>query len=162
MKTIVKSLLVILTAVSVVGCATIVSRSSWPLTVNTNPNGAQVEITDRNGLTVFKGSAPATVKLNSGAGFFVPQRYNIKISQEGYEEKIVTVSCTINGWYLGNVIFGGLIGLLIVDPLSGAMYRLETNLVNVNLDQKATSERTLQIIDINDLPQEYRKHLIAL
>jgi len=55
MKTIVKSLFVVLIAVSVVGCASIVSRSSWPLTVNTNPNGAQVEITDRNGLTVFKG-----------------------------------------------------------------------------------------------------------
>jgi len=162
MKTIVKSLFVVLIAVSVVGCASIVSRSSWPLTVNTNPNGAQVEITDRNGLTVFKGSAPATVKLNSGAGFFVPQRYTIKISQEGYEDKIVTVRCTINGWYLGNLIFGGLIGLLIVDPATGAMYRLSTDIVSVSLEPKNFSERSLQIIDINDLPKEYRKHLIAL
>ena len=27
----------------------------------------------------------------------------------------------MNGWYIGNILFGGLIGFLIVDPLTGAM-----------------------------------------
>ena len=30
----------------------------------------------------------------------------------------------INGWYFGNIIFGGLIGMLAVDPATGAMYTL--------------------------------------
>ena len=31
---------------------------------------------------------------------------------------------SLSGWYFGNIIFGGLIGMLIVDPVTGAMYNL--------------------------------------
>lgn len=31
----------------------------------------------------------------------------------------------LSGWYFGNLVFGGLIGMLIVDPLTGAMYNLK-------------------------------------
>ena len=37
----------------------------------------------------------------------------------------------LNGWYIGNVVFGGLIGLLIVDPETGAMWRLDENPIGV-------------------------------
>lgn len=30
----------------------------------------------------------------------------------------------MNGWYIGNLLFGGIIGLLIVDPATGAMWTL--------------------------------------
>lgn len=30
----------------------------------------------------------------------------------------------MDGWYVGNIIFGGLIGLLLVDPITGAMWKL--------------------------------------
>jgi hypothetical protein len=30
----------------------------------------------------------------------------------------------VSGWYFGNLLFGGVIGMLIVDPLTGAMYNL--------------------------------------
>lgn len=31
----------------------------------------------------------------------------------------------MDGWYIGNLLFGGLIGMLIVDPATGAMYKLD-------------------------------------
>lgn len=52
------------------GCASIVSKSNWPLSVNTSPNGAKVEITDKKGITVYSGNTPATISLRSGSGFF--------------------------------------------------------------------------------------------
>lgn len=30
----------------------------------------------------------------------------------------------MDGWYWGNILFGGLIGMLAVDPATGAMYKL--------------------------------------
>lgn len=31
----------------------------------------------------------------------------------------------INGWYLGNLLFGGLLGWVIIDPITGAMYKFD-------------------------------------
>jgi hypothetical protein len=44
---------------------------------------------------------------------------------------------SVNGWYVGNVIFGGLVGFLIVDPLTGAMWVLEPKDVKESLPLKA-------------------------
>lgn len=41
---------------------------------------------------------------------------------EGYAPQELTVTGTVSGWYIGNVLFGGLIGMLAVDPVTGAMY----------------------------------------
>jgi len=70
MKKIAKLLLVTALILSFTGCASIVSKSKWPLTVNTNPSGVKVEITDQKGATVYEGLAPTTVYLKSGSGFF--------------------------------------------------------------------------------------------
>jgi hypothetical protein len=45
----------------------------------------------------------------------------------------------VDGWYFGNLLFGGLIGLLIVDPATGAMYKLEPNEINCNLVSSAVA-----------------------
>ena len=72
-----------------------------------------------------------TVTLNRGAGYFKPEIYTIKFDKEGYESKEVVVTGQVNGWYFGNIIFGGLIlGMLIVDPNTGAMYSLSTDKVD--------------------------------
>src|SRR5436305_14092712 len=47
------------------------------------------------------------------------------------------VHATINGWYFGNLAFGGVIGMLVVDPLTGAMYTLEPD----QIDQTLTPAR---------------------
>ncbi len=37
----------------------------------------------------------------------------------------VTFDTKLDGWYFGNLIFGGLLGILIIDPATGAMWRLD-------------------------------------
>jgi len=111
-------------------CASIVSKSRWPLSINSTPSKAKVEIRDKHGVTIYSGQTPTVVSLKSGAGFFTKQSYVITFKLDGYDDRTIPVDCTINGWYFGNLIFGGLIGLLIVDPATGAMYRLEQEYIH--------------------------------
>ena len=91
------------------GCATIVSHSVWPLTIETTPSGARVEVTDKTGKVVFNGNSPAYMSLKSGSGYFKSQSYLVKISMEGYETNLIPVECKLNGWYVvGNFFVGGL------------------------------------------------------
>ena len=149
-------------------CASIVSKSVYPVTIDSEPRGANVVIYNRRGLEVFKGGTPALVKLKPGAGFFQKAIYDIELSKDGYATKRISISSTLNGWYFGNLLFGGLIGFLIVDPATGAMYRLnDTNVVEtLAADNKtaATTQQTpqLKIYDINEIPQTWKSKLVAI
>ena len=165
MKFLVKTLTVVVLITILTNCASIVSRSNWPVSVSTNPSGAKVVITDKNGLVVYTGNTPATMKLRSGAGFFTKQSYKVKITMDGFADKIIPIECSLNGgWYiLGNIVFGGLIGWLIVDPATGAMYRIDNRTINETLAKSTSSiEPALRIININDLPAGMKGHLVAI
>ena len=58
------------------------------------------------------------------------------LTKEGYANKELTIVGTMSGWYIGNILFGGLIGMLAVDPVTGAMYVLPET-VNHSLDAEA-------------------------
>jgi hypothetical protein len=149
-------------------CASIVSKSIYPVTIDSEPRGANVVITNRRGAEIFKGGTPALVKLKPGAGFFQRAVYDITISKDGYATKRVAISSTLNGWYFGNLLFGGLIGFLIVDPATGAMYRLkDTNVVETLVTDNKTAAATqqtpqLKIYDINEIPETWKSKLVAI
>lgn len=115
------------------GCATIISGSTQAITIKSVPEAAKLSITNKSGEKVHTGETPATVTLKRGAGFFQPQHYEITLEKDGYQTKTVSVSGTLNGWYIGNLIFGGPLGILIIDPLTGAMYSLTPSEVNAGL-----------------------------
>lgn len=117
-------LLALLAPATLASCASIVSHSSWPVNVTASPADAEVQITNQAGAVVHKAKAPFTVSLRSGAGYFDGERYTLTASAPGYAQNTCVLDTGVNGWYVGNVVFGGLIGFLIVDPASGAMYRL--------------------------------------
>jgi len=106
------------------GCASIVSDSQYPVVVKSEPSGAEYQIRNRNGSLVHQGTTPSTVTLKSGAGYFKGERYKLHFSKEGYEDQDYTMDSSMDGWYWGNLLFGGLIGMLAVDPATGAMYKL--------------------------------------
>jgi hypothetical protein len=149
-------------AIILSSCASIVSRSTYHVNVRTEPKGASISITDKKGNEIYKGSSPATVELKAGAGYFSRAEYRVRISAAGYEEKIVPVNFKIDGWYWGNLLIGGLLGMLIIDPLTGAMWKISDPIINETL-VKSTSPTsnvpTLQIIDISSVPERYRDKL---
>ncbi|KQC00229.1 hypothetical protein [Pedobacter sp. Hv1] len=134
------------------GCATIFGKSNYDIAINSNPAGATLSIVDRDGKEVYKGTTPATVNLKSSAGYMSKAEYRLKFDLEGHEQKIVTLTSKLNGWYFGNILLGGLIGMLIIDPASGAMYQMPAVSVDETLNKKSTAQLTeLKIVDINSL-----------
>ena len=121
------------------GCASIVSKSQWPVTINSNPSGATVTIKDGRGTELQKGVTPMTVTLSSKSGYFSSATYHFDFEKEGYYPANSSTSASLSGWYWGNILFGGLIGMLIVDPATGAMWKLDENPVYGNLSPNPNS-----------------------
>lgn len=149
-------------ALALTGCATIIGSTTQPLTIKSTPEGAAVSVTNRAGEKIHSGLAPLTVVLNRGAGYFKPEIYTIKFEKEGFESKEVVVIAQVNGWYFGNIIFGGLIlGMLIVDPNTGAMYSLSTDKVDEALQavgaKTSKSDGSLTVVSIADVPEALMK-----
>lgn len=146
-------------------CASIVSKSRYPISINSTPSEARITITDKKGVEVFTGNTPATLKLNSGAGFFSKARYQVKFEKNGYQAKTVPIDFKLDGWYFGNILVGGAIGMLIIDPATGAMYKLDTEFLNETLvpnEQSIVMNQGLNVMDINELPSSWKDHLVAL
>ena len=115
-------------------CATIIGSTSQPVTFKSSPEGATFSVINRAGEKIHSGLTPATITLRKGAGYFKSETYTVRYEKAGFEPKEFTVSGNVNGWYFGNIIFGGLIlGMLIVDPLSGAMFTLDDESANQTL-----------------------------
>lgn len=116
------------------GCASIVSGGAKSLPIMSQPDEATVEIINIDtGNTVIKAKTPYTAILSRDNGFFSKAKYNVKISKENYLSQEQKIEAGLNGWYWGNIIFGGLIGMLIVDPATGAMWRISEDNINVQL-----------------------------
>jgi hypothetical protein len=142
------------------GCASIVSKSTYPVTIQSSPEGAEVTVSNRHGQVYATGVTPLHVYLKSSVGFFQKADYLLKIRKPGYKEMTLPLNSTIDGWYFGNILFGGLIGMLIVDPATGAMWRLETDYVQVNLTPDDQAE--LVILDVNEISDEMKAKMIPI
>ena len=104
------------------GCASIFNGKTQQVTVSSVPDGATATVTNSAGDKIHNGSTPITLTLNRGASYFKSESYTIVLTKEGFAPKELKLTATVSGWYIGNIVFGGLIGMLAVDPATGAMY----------------------------------------
>ena len=139
------------------GCASILGGGGRKtVNVSTTPENANFTITDEKGEVVHQGRTPELVDLKSGK-VYGRKSYTVTFSSDTYPEREVVLKSKINGWYFGNIVFGGLIGLLIVDPATGAMWTLPAEL-DVNLSsapEVATlplNDRGIRIVSKDDIP----------
>lgn len=152
-------------SMSLFGCASIVSNSMYPVTIDSVPNGANFVVQNIDGQIMHRGTTPSTVTLKSGNGYFTGATYNITFEVAGGQKKEVTLDSSLNGWYFGNILFGGLIGMLIVDPITGAMWKLpETVVANFGLNTSELGDTgpQLRIVSLNDVPEEMRQKMIQI
>jgi len=115
---------------AIVGCASIVSGTRQNIVINSVPSGAQVKIV-RFGATQAKvvdweGMTPSIVPLKR------KYDYLVNVSVQGYKTAEVILESGSNGWVWGNLVFGGIIGL-IVDFSNGAAKKLKPNEISVTL-----------------------------
>ena len=145
------------------GCASIITGSHKKVTFKSTPEGATVTIVDKKGKTVAEGITPFTTKLRKGGPYFAGRRYTVQFAKEGYFDSKVELKSTMNGWYLGNLVFGGLLGLIIVDPLTGAVYTLPKE-VSTTLNQKTAQLDLpdLRIVHLEDVPSADLARLVRI
>lgn len=108
--------------VALSGCASIFNGQTQAVTINSVPAGATVTVTNRAGQAVHTAVTPATVQLKRGAGYFKSESYSVAFKKDGFADGNAVLDSSVSGWYIGNLVFGGLIGMLGVDPATGAMY----------------------------------------
>lgn len=148
---------------SLFGCASIVSDSQYTVAINSSPDDATFTILDKQGRSIQSGQTPSSITLNASSGFFQGQQYSIELSKDGYDDKTYPLSSTVDGWYFGNILIGGLIGMLIVDPATGAMYKLPER-IDVSLDE-SVAQRTdaeLTIATLDSLSDAQREQLVPV
>ncbi len=145
-------------------CASIVSKSEYPIAINSTPSEAKITVTNKKGIVVYEGNTPSNIYLKSGAGFFSKAAYTVKFEKDGYDARTVPVEFKVDGWYWGNLVFGGLLGFLIIDPATGAMYKLKTEFLNETLSKSTADVHSpkLEVYSINDIPVEWKNNLVLI
>jgi len=112
-------------ATAITGCATIVHSGPRAISVASTPPGAKVSIYDRSNTLVQTNTTPFVAQLSTKYGYFKGQAYRLVLEMPAHATAEVNLQSSVSGWYFGNLVFGGLIGMLIVDPVTGAMYNLK-------------------------------------
>lgn len=165
MRVIRNSVFLVLTAIIILGCASIVSRSEYDVTITSNPSDSYITITDRDGFDIFSGTTPAYVTLPADAGYFVGATYTVKFEKAGFQTQTLLLRNKIDGWYFGNILLGGIVGMLIIDPLTGAMWKLPPNLhasLQSGMNSLNIEDQSLDFTLYEDVPENLRQYLIPL
>lgn len=118
---IIKFLMLTLT-LFVSSCATIVSSSTQSVSFLSNPSDSKIII---NGIP--RGNTPAVIDLKRKTKI-----YTIKFEKKNYKTKKIVLERKINGWVWGNLLLGGIVGL-VVDYSTGAIYKIPQEEVSAEL-----------------------------
>ena len=147
------------------GCASIFNGTTQAVTIKSTPEASNFAVTTRAGEKIHAGTTPATLTLKRGYGYFKSEIYTVLLTKEGYANKELTIVGTMSGWYIGNILLGGLIGMLAVDPVTGAMYTfpetvsatLEPTAAKTSSSSPAAAEATLTIVSTESLTPEQKR-----
>lgn len=134
------------------GCASIIKGGSpQAIQFKSNPTGADCDIRDFESNNVISTiTTPAIVPLEKSRGYFKYSKYRVNCKLEGNNSQEAIIEGYASGWYIGgNLIFGGLIGYLIVDPATGAMWTLYPELVSVDFYDPSKSILKKQVASDN-------------
>lgn len=125
MKIIIKTFL--LTSILLLSsCATIISGSRETVEISSEPSHAKVYINE-----IEIGKTPVEKKLKRN------QEYQLVLKLDGYKPYRTKLEKKFNAWYIGNILLGGVIGF-IVDPITGAMFKLKPEEIDGNLKSGTT------------------------
>lgn len=162
MKSIAAPIAALAGALLLPSCATIFSKSAYPVAVNSQPSGLDFSIKNVDGEVVSSGKTPQVVSLKASAGYYRPATYTFQVKRG---KKIVSeqqITATLDGWFFGNILIGGVIGMVIVDPLTGAMFKLPESVDLTTKQTAGNTARSLSIASIDTLTPEQRARLVRI
>ncbi|MCC8018833.1 MAG: hypothetical protein LIO85_03555 [Rikenellaceae bacterium] len=145
------------------GCASIFTKNSYPVTISSTPAGAEVEIYNKENRLIFTGQTPANTVLNASNGYMSKEIYILKFRKPGYKDYEYVLESKLEGWFFGNLVLGGIIGMLIVDPLTGSMYKVpETSIIAPLVEDGRSAENGIRIMELDQVPEHLRADLILI
>ena len=105
------------------GCATVATGGGGDqkVRITTDAPGAEVIVDGRP-----VGAAPAEVKLSRRS------HHTVEVAAPGFETSRLGIEPQFNPWVIGNVVFGGVVGI-VVDFATGATATLKPDELNVTL-----------------------------
>ncbi|MGB0581027.1 MAG: hypothetical protein ACPGVU_15115 [Limisphaerales bacterium] len=138
------------------GCATVFDGGPDNIRIDSDPNGARVTIYDEYGDVVASGHTMFKVALKAG-GNYRNRSYRVKVEKLGFEPKEFLIEGKANGWWWGNLLYGGPLGAVVVDPITGDMWKLDPAEVEVKLEKIKIPEgdhttTSLLILTPDELP----------
>ena len=103
-------------------CASIIHGPSQNVDFSSQPSGARISIDGQ-----YLGQTPKTISLRrkgrSKGESNDKKQYEVKLELPGYYPYEIKLKREMDGWFLGNIVFGGVIGI-IIDASNGSMYKL--------------------------------------
>jgi hypothetical protein len=106
--------------------------------VNSSPEGATFSIATTGGVPITEGVTPASVNLKR------INKYIVTVNLDGYKENSVMIDQTLNMYIVGNILCGGIPGL-VVDALTGAMWVLEPEQIVITLELASLENGTEEL-----------------
>ena len=152
-------------AVLLSSCATVFNRSTQPVKVTSQPSGLAFTVTDNSGAKLVSGVTPGEVSLKTSNGYFRAASYTFTFQKGKKVVGMQTLNANVSGWYAGNILIGGLLGMLVIDPLTGAMYTLPDDVTFngpalASIDHPAAGH--LAIASIDQLSSAQRARLVRI
>lgn len=108
-------------------CATLIHGSRQDVSFSSNPSKASVSIDN-----VEMGTTPVTLRLKRNT------HHSVVIKLDGYQPYEIKLTRKVSGWLAGNIIFGGLIGI-VIDAAGGGMYKLTPDQIQAELRNQSAS-----------------------
>ncbi|MBM3977738.1 MAG: PEGA domain-containing protein [Planctomycetes bacterium] len=103
----VQGVVAITALLAVSSCASIVTGSEDRVKINSVPMGAHYETN-----TGHKGTTPAEIVVADKTTL------QIRCTMEGYQDASASLPPRMSGWFLGNILLGGIVGI-VIDLVSG-------------------------------------------
>ena len=118
------------------GCASIISKSQYPVIIESTPPGASVTIKNKRNHVIHYATTPTIIPLKAGGGC-ARASYTVLFEKDGYESETKRVRSRVDGWFFGNLAFlplfcSGVVGIG-VDALTGAMWKITPSHLHAQL-----------------------------
>lgn len=150
MKKVLCCLFVFCLCLSMTGCATIITGKHEKVKVTSNPPGA-------------------TVRTDSGEIIKTPGNFTLERNEDhvlvaeypGAESQQKNVKHGVQGWFFGNIIFGGIIGG-VVDIVSGSCDHLSPKEVHFDFTESGQALASKREAYLQANPDIEKKYLLAI
>jgi hypothetical protein len=104
----------------------------------TNPDNAKIVIRGSQSGEKIVEHSPCNITLNKGSDYMVTIEY------AGYQSENIVIRRDIAGWFWGNILLGGVIGM-VIDYATNNMWVHSPTIINLDLTKLSSLPDTISI-----------------